>query len=244
MKPEFSSFLVKEQENEIFDLIGRLIQTLSSPKIAIDDRHTPKLYARFLAGLLSRHRRDGATVGRLQTNPPPSTHAPDTTQPSVTQPPSSTSSRATGGGQPMDQSFSQAPTNLNQVMDTPIYMPEATFAASTGQIDFGADYEMSYGGNIFSDEEMLATMQAIKNPAWWETMMMPGCAFSVVSKLICTDDHLDSPGRKVLRRHRSTTWFRLPFIVCILQQSIQISEFSMVPKLSCKGNTPPSVSVF
>jgi hypothetical protein len=74
----------------------------------------------------------------------------------------------------MDQSFSQAPTNLNQAMDTPIYMPEATFAASTGQIDFGADYEMSYGGNIFSDEEMLATMQAIKNPAWWETMMMPG----------------------------------------------------------------------
>ncbi|KIM44248.1 hypothetical protein M413DRAFT_443269 [Hebeloma cylindrosporum] len=174
LKPEFSSFLVKEQANEIFDLIGRLIQTLSSPKIAIDDRHTPKLYARFLAGLLSRHRRDGATVGRLQTNPPPSTHTTETTQPPVTQAPLPTSSRTTGGGQPMDQSFGQAPTNMNQVMDTPIYMPEATFAASTGQIDFGADYEMSYGGNMFSDEEMLATMQAIKNPAWWQNMMMPG----------------------------------------------------------------------
>jgi hypothetical protein len=62
--------LTKDQENNVFDLIGRLIQTLSSPKIAIDERHTPKLYARFLAGLLSRHRRDGATVGRLQPVPP------------------------------------------------------------------------------------------------------------------------------------------------------------------------------
>jgi hypothetical protein len=62
--------LTKDQENDIFNLIGRLIQTLSSPKIAIDDRHTPKLYARFLAGLLSRHRRDGASVGRLQPVPP------------------------------------------------------------------------------------------------------------------------------------------------------------------------------
>jgi hypothetical protein len=63
--------LTKGQENNIFDLIGRLIQTLSSPKIAIDDRHTPKLYARFLAGLLSGHRRDGAAVGRSQAVPPP-----------------------------------------------------------------------------------------------------------------------------------------------------------------------------
>jgi hypothetical protein len=53
----------KEEETQVYDLIGRLIQTLSSPEIAIDDRHTPKLYARFLAGLLSRHRRDGATLG-------------------------------------------------------------------------------------------------------------------------------------------------------------------------------------
>ena len=101
-----------------------------------------------------------------QTPPP----TPETTQPPVTQPPPPISSRATGGGQSMDQDFSQ---NVSQVMDTPIYMPEATFTAGTGQIDFGDDYEM-YGGDISSDEEMLATMQSIKNPAWWKTMMMPG----------------------------------------------------------------------
>ncbi|KAJ3509576.1 hypothetical protein NLJ89_g5151 [Agrocybe chaxingu] len=178
LKPEFSSFLVKEQENEIFDLIGRLIQTLSSPKISIDDRHTPKLYARFLAGLLSRHRRDGATVGRLQTMPPPSNQVSGSAPQASTSSVSSFSlSRPSGSGmQSGEPSFSQGSGGggMNQTMDTPIYMPEATFAAGTGAIHFAADFDMAYEGNSFSDEEMLATMQAIKNPAWWSNMMMPG----------------------------------------------------------------------
>lgn len=159
--------MAKEQENEIFDLIGRLIQTLSSPKIAIDDRHTPKLYARFLAGLLSRHRRDGATVGRLQTNLPQNTIATDSHG-------SMNMSMMTNVGGPTEQTF--GPTSLvSQVpIDTPIYRPEATFAVGAGQISFESDFEMGYGGGGFSDGETLATMQAIKNPAWWDTMMMPG----------------------------------------------------------------------
>jgi hypothetical protein len=63
---------------------------------------------------------------------------------------------------------------MNQAMDTPIYVPEATISTSTSQIRFDADYEMSFSGTVFSEEEMLATMQAIKNPAWWQNMMMPG----------------------------------------------------------------------
>ncbi|KAJ8079809.1 hypothetical protein PM082_016631 [Marasmius tenuissimus] len=62
LRPDFSSLLPDEEKSEIYQLIARLIQTLSSPNIAIDDRHTPKLYARFLTGLLSHYRRDGATI--------------------------------------------------------------------------------------------------------------------------------------------------------------------------------------
>ncbi|KAF9560574.1 hypothetical protein CPC08DRAFT_762610 [Agrocybe pediades] len=189
LRPEFSSFLEKEQENEIFDLIGRLIQTLSSPKIAIDDRHTPKLYARFLAGLLSRHRRDGATVGRLQTIPAVPHAIPPSSVPGQAAPsantlgaghyPSAQNGNGGSGGilsQGMEhQTMHQMPT------ETPVYMPEATFATSTGQIDFGADYDMTYGASEFSDQEMLATMQAIKNPAWWQNMMMPGFSWPEAS---------------------------------------------------------------
>lgn len=176
LKPEFSSLLSKEQETEVFDLIGRLIQTLSSPEIAIDDRHTPKLYARFLAGLLSRHRRDGATVGRLHPHPPPSNnspcrdvaHAHSTSAFSVMSPQKSGS--PTQGPDLSGSSFQQ-----DRKMDTtPIYQPETTFSAATGAIHFGSDVGVSPFGTSMSDEEMLATMQTLKNPAWWENMMMPG----------------------------------------------------------------------
>src|ERR1700722_4180162 len=81
LRPEFSNLMSKEQENEVFELIGRLIQMLSSPEITIDDRHTPKLYARFLAGFLMRHRRDGGSSGRMNARPPP--HNPLQSRPNL-----------------------------------------------------------------------------------------------------------------------------------------------------------------
>lgn len=57
---------------------------------------------------------------------------------------------------------------------TPVYREEATFSAGAGQINFG-DMEITpFGSNGVSEEEMLATMQTLKNPAWWQNMMMPG----------------------------------------------------------------------
>jgi hypothetical protein len=71
LRPQFKSFVLQEQETELLTLVGRLIQTLSSPDIAIDDRHTPKVYARFLANLLSRHRQEGVASFGLHINLPP-----------------------------------------------------------------------------------------------------------------------------------------------------------------------------
>jgi len=42
------------QKERIIELVSGLVDTLSSPEIAIDESHTPKLYAGFLAGLLKR----------------------------------------------------------------------------------------------------------------------------------------------------------------------------------------------
>jgi len=152
---------------------------LSSPKIAIDDRHTPKLYARFLAGLLSRHRRDGTTVGRSPLVPPPQGHVSEDGNNNTGQSTSAstatstsmgsfTSSAPENSGQSLD--FNQA--SLGQVpMDTAMYTPEAVGFTNNGA---SQAFDWTYGVNGFSDEEMLATMQAIKNPTWWSNMMMPG----------------------------------------------------------------------
>lgn len=180
LRPEFASLLTKDQEGDIFELIGRLIQTLSSPKIAIDDRHTPKLYARFLAGLLSRHRRDGATVGRLHPNPPNQSLTDATSQiPAASM---TTFSVAQQPQNPMqsDHNLGYGPNVMHssqpqQALQTPIYRPEATYNSGSGPIHFGSDTELALLGNGYSpDEEMLATMQAIKSPSWWQNMMMPG----------------------------------------------------------------------
>ncbi|KAJ7486494.1 hypothetical protein FB451DRAFT_1337421 [Mycena latifolia] len=158
LRPEFSHLMAKEQENEVFDLIGRLIQTLSSPEIAIDDRHTPKLYARFLAGLLSRHRRDGATVGRLHPQPP----AQQSMGSSSPMPGAGAVLGPEHGAQGYGNVFGQA-----DKLSTPIYRPETTYS---GPIQHGV--EMDLGTGLPDEEQMPAAMQALKNPAWWDNQIL------------------------------------------------------------------------
>ncbi|KAF8435322.1 fungal-specific transcription factor domain-containing protein [Boletus edulis BED1] len=75
LRPEFVHILTRDMEDEIFDSISRLITTLQ--EVAIDERHTPRLYARFLASLLTKHRKGGSTMaGRSQPLPPASQLAP------------------------------------------------------------------------------------------------------------------------------------------------------------------------
>ncbi|KAG5721547.1 Protein priB [Termitomyces sp. T112] len=63
LRSEFSVHITVEQETKILSLVRSLVETLSSPEIAVNDRHTPKLYARFLASLLSRRWRGKAAEG-------------------------------------------------------------------------------------------------------------------------------------------------------------------------------------
>ncbi|KAK7028388.1 hypothetical protein R3P38DRAFT_3189883 [Favolaschia claudopus] len=181
LRPEFSQLMPKEEESQVYDLIGRLIQTLSSPEIAIDDRHTPKLYARFLAGLLSRHRRDGATVGRLHPQPPvpqrtAGSSSSDYTMPSRSSSTTFTMSPMSGAGAMLGpdpgshggyQQHSYAPA---ETMSTPIYRQEATYS---GPVQFGG-VDMDLGTGLPDEEQMLAAMQALRHPNFWSNMMLPG----------------------------------------------------------------------
>ncbi|THH12044.1 hypothetical protein EW146_g7836 [Bondarzewia mesenterica] len=192
LRPEFSQFLPEGQETEIFELIGRLIQTLGSPQISIDERHTPKLYSRFLAGLLAKHRRDGATSGRLHTQPPPGFHGgvagshrapPANPSGSSMNPGSHHTQQTHDNGHNVGGTAGGSHGQIIAMIDTsfstePIYQPEATYAVGTGPLEVGgSDNGMNFvfdnmGAGV--NDDVLATMQAIKNPSWWNTMMMPG----------------------------------------------------------------------
>ncbi|CCM01416.1 uncharacterized protein FIBRA_03467 [Fibroporia radiculosa] len=56
--------LSREQRVEIRTLVQRVIDLLGSPEVAVDDRHGPKLYSRFLQGLLD------TPMARVDHSPP------------------------------------------------------------------------------------------------------------------------------------------------------------------------------
>ncbi|KAH9030570.1 fungal-specific transcription factor domain-containing protein [Lactarius deliciosus] len=200
LRPECSRFITPGLESEIYQVIERLINTIGSPQIAIDERHTPMLYSRFLASLLAKHRRDGAARGRSHQQGPPtqqpqvgSTSAPvyqqqrQTTQQAPPSHSANPSSFATGGGNPttvQDVPSHSAPTTPNgkptatqSANNEPMHQletPPYTFGATAGQPGQPGDANaMDFTFDI-SIDELLGPMKAIENPLWMQTMMLPG----------------------------------------------------------------------
>lgn len=54
MQPRYAGYLDQQQRDEIRQKVQRMINLLGSPEVAIDDHHSPKLYSRFLQGLLDK----------------------------------------------------------------------------------------------------------------------------------------------------------------------------------------------
>lgn len=150
-------------------LVGRLIDVLQSDKVAIDDRHTPKLYARFLASLLERHTsshksfRSSEPLSEpdeppsfaitVQQPPPvePQTHPlpHPVYHPPIVTPPSPRNLSA-----PIHDGASS-------VSDT---IPAHSHASSGATVP---DTIMTEDINTHGDDGMLATMRAIANPTFW-----------------------------------------------------------------------------
>jgi len=203
LRPECSRFITPGLDTDIYQVIERLINTIGSPQIAIDERHTPKLYSRFLASLLAKHRRDGAAHGRMhQQGPPAQQSQTDSGAPVYQQPPqqqlpppqlpppshgqSSTYSAGvdTASRQDLPPSVSlnngaTAPEELTDVVlanaHEPSYMVGAPPDFEFGNEDQHEPMNFTFD-TIFTpgNDDMLAAMQAILNPSWSQTMMMPG----------------------------------------------------------------------
>jgi hypothetical protein len=172
LRPEFASLLTKDEEMDILVLISRLIQTLSSPKLAIDDKHMPKLYARFLAGLLARHRREGIASGHLSVsshNPRPPPEGPSIIIHEYAAENIIVAEPRTQEGATPGPNFDN---NSDQHPDINICGMDSVPADGCIPIIINDDYLVD--GNLLPEEELLATMQTIKNPNWWQDMMLPG----------------------------------------------------------------------
>lgn len=189
LRPEFSWLVEPDDRTKIFDLIGRLIQTLNSPEVSIDNKHTPKLHAKFLAGLLTKYHQDSNKDSPSQEPLPPSEHTVgDDPAPYEGQPqPSSTSARYFGQGQGTTQSTSMSQGGFGEVSYTsdpnlssqpsisyPHQTPQYQLQTSDG-VAAAQDSAVNAMAGL-SEEDMLSTLRAIGNPNWWSNVMMPGYA--------------------------------------------------------------------
>ncbi|KIM60279.1 hypothetical protein SCLCIDRAFT_1217063 [Scleroderma citrinum Foug A] len=201
LRPEFAQLLTREMEDEIFDLIGRLITTLQD--LAIDERHTPHLYARFLASLLTKHRKGGAGVGgHTQPQPPTSQFVHRSDRPRDYLGPQQTpSSRIQYSGSSFKNSsqsrydndtMQMNPDPLPSISRTPppvITPPMPTTNTPTPDLVHSQPSFPLLAGTVdptvtdiaiddtLSDVGTLATMYVL-NDAWWGNMMMPGFTWS------------------------------------------------------------------
>jgi hypothetical protein len=153
-----------------------LINTIGSPQVAIDERHTPKLYSRFLASLLAKHKRDGAASGVYK-------YGSSTPQ----QRPTPGVSSASIHDSPQFKAMDCNVTIKNESMDSDAVAAKAN--KTGGRYDFepsDSTFGVQDDANLMDftfdpittpgNEDMLGAIQATQNPTLWREMMMPGSA--------------------------------------------------------------------
>ncbi|KAF8589368.1 hypothetical protein K439DRAFT_1628805 [Ramaria rubella] len=183
LRPRFASIIERHQQDDIITLVSRLVDVLQSNEVAIDERHTPKLYARFLNSLLERH-----TSGRR------SSHGSIP----IYEEPEEPTSFAVTIEQPEQILQAEPHSYMHPIFHAPIVTPPSPRNLAAQSMHDGAssvsdtipayshvssvptvpETIMSDDINTRVDDGLLATMRAIANPTFWDDMMMPGFSWT------------------------------------------------------------------
>jgi hypothetical protein len=208
LQPKFASYLSREQRLEIRRQVQRVIDLLGSPEVAIDNRHGPKLYSRFLKGLLATpmakidfsgegtaqprrtRRRKSATSEtdrQYYTNSGGSNHTSPATSHSLSPPPESTLAI------PFDQ-FAPVTGGIDPLLP----LSEIT-RAFIAPMDMNQDMQ---GLNMLTndffrpplpfDDEILQNMRELSDPIWGDlSAPLPG--FSWINQYQHNDNSFMKP---------------------------------------------------
>lgn len=163
-----------------------VIDLLGSPEVALDDRHGPRLYARFLSGLLA------TPMARIDLpSPSRSTKSLPRRKPkSSTRPLRSSESPHTTSNHhspSSSSSLSPPPTTFgfDQVQFTgeePSHHASASSSAIDPQNALGMDMTLSdfFQPPLPFDTEMLQSFQSLTDPSAWQDISLPGMLVVIV----------------------------------------------------------------
>ncbi|KAI4522795.1 hypothetical protein K525DRAFT_222833 [Schizophyllum commune Loenen D] len=152
LQPKFSHYFDYDRRVEIHGLVTRVIDFLSSPDIAVDDQHGPKLHARFLKGLLASPLAQVTQVRRASSQSKSSHNSP----------PAAASSPESTTGMPTPAT---AATSFNKFTPiNPFAQPAPTMGTATGgTADF--NLEDMFNPPLQYDAAIFERMQEL--PAQW-----------------------------------------------------------------------------
>jgi len=194
LRPQFVPLLDASRQDAILHNVTKLIKTLASAEVSVDDLHTPKLYARFLDGLLLKRnqeigaegKKEDAPVHRPAPPPPPPIHT------AVIQEGHRLNDRGLlsptiqveapeGENQPVASSSSFSamlePNNHNHHNGMASYEYSASGASTIGGFSQTATHFSDGDVLMQGNENWLASMGAIDNPTFWGNGMVPGFAW-------------------------------------------------------------------
>lgn len=188
LQPKFASYLSPDTRAEIRRLVQSVIDLLRSPDVAIDDRHGPKLYSRFLEKLLNKVTKEFASPASSSAPLPPR-HQNRSRRPKIT-PSNSQSSVETSSENNHPFDGSQTVFNHPSPATSHSLSPPATTAALSfdqfapvGGIDPFApgsetQPESSMNGDFFQpplpfDPEIMHSFQSLTDPNEWNDVSFP-----------------------------------------------------------------------
>ncbi|KAF9236712.1 hypothetical protein BU15DRAFT_63760 [Melanogaster broomeanus] len=64
LQPKYSHYFTNERRKEIRTLVQEAVDLLGAPEVVVDDKHGPKLFSRFLAGLLASQSANAGLLSR------------------------------------------------------------------------------------------------------------------------------------------------------------------------------------
>ncbi|KAL7279089.1 hypothetical protein ACG7TL_006927 [Trametes sanguinea] len=177
LHPRYVQHIPRETRVELRQLVEEVADFLGSPDVAVDDRHGPKLYSRFLKGLLETPLASidhpPHVLKRAGRPPMPSPGSPDSGSDRPGSSPMPPTPVTLPQQPPTDQTNTKEAQNFGQTAPQDAQMFEGLelhYPDQTAQVDNGADY---YSPPLPFDQEFLQSMQSLTDPNW-SNMVLPG----------------------------------------------------------------------
>lgn len=173
LQPKYASYLSSEQRAEVVRTVERAIEFQGSPDIGVDDRHGPRLYSRFIGGLLERVKRPPVkpfrSKGKISGPPPPELHANVPPAPA----PQSVSVNH----------FEPLPARITTPFDHFAFSTEVDPSASASGSALGLTASEFFYSPLPFDSDLVESMQSLSSISEMHDAMLPGTHLSRVFQL-------------------------------------------------------------